>query len=50
MTELQADQKALEAFLLHNSELGELEALLDKSNIFGARIRLPLHHQQSRPP
>jgi hypothetical protein len=30
------DQKALEAFLLDNPELGQLEALLDEFNIFEA--------------
>ena len=36
MTELQADQKALETVLLDNSELGQLEGLLDEFNIFEA--------------
>lgn len=46
MTEFQADQKALEAFLLDNSELGQLEGLLDEFNIFEAigAVRQEVRH------
>ena len=46
MTEAYSDQKALEAFLLDNPELGQLEALLDEFNIFEAigAVRQEVRH------
>ncbi len=46
MTETYSDQKSLEAFLLDNPELGQLEALLDEFNIFEAigAVRQEVRH------
>lgn len=46
MTEHQADQKALEAFLLDNPQLAQLEAWLDEFNIFEAigAVRQEVRH------
>lgn len=43
---IEADQKALEAFLLENPDLGQLEALLDEFNIFEAigAVRQEVRH------